>query len=134
MAMLIRWQYDGCNFLPAEGYDKWWTDMHIDGQLQCERALGFTGKGEPCIVIDGEEKYRVDIVRMTQQNTKTGRVRLIRRTITLNFSVHTHYFSEGRLRKKRSVDPPADPAQRKLLKALEDSRKQREQSGNIIKQ
>ena len=133
MAILIRWQYDGCNFVPAEGYDKWWTDMHIDGQLQCERALGFTGKGEPCMVIDGDKEYRVDLVKMTQQNMKTGRIRPIRRTVTLNFSVHTHYFNEGRIRKRRAADPPADPAQRNLLRALEDSRKERGQNGNIAK-
>ena len=128
MAMLIRWQFDGCNFVPAEGYDKWWTDMHIDGQMQCEEALGFTGKGQPCIVIDNEEKYRIDLVRMIQQNMKTGRTRPIRRTITLDFSVDTHFFDDkGRLRKRRSADPPAEPGQQKLLKALEGSRRRREQ-------
>ena len=127
MATLVRWQYDGCNFVPAEGYDKWWTDMHIDGQMQCEEALSFTGKGEPCIVIDNEEKYRVDLVRMIQRNMETGRIRPIRRTITLDFSVETHYFDKGRLRKRRSADPPSEPKQQKLLRSLEDSRRLREQ-------
>lgn len=127
MAMLIRWQYDGCNFIPPEGYDKWWTDMHINGQIQCEEALGFTGKGESCIVVDNEERYRIDLVRMIQQNLRTGRTRPIRRTITLEFSVETHFFDKGRLRKRRSADPPFEPVQQKLLRTLEGSRISREQ-------
>ncbi len=127
MAMLIRWQYDGCNFIPSEGYDKWWTDMHINGQMQCEEALSFTGKGESCIVVENEEKYRIDLVGMIQQNLKTGRTRLIRRTIILDFSVETHFFDKGRLRKRRSADPPTEPDQQRLLGALEDSRRLREQ-------
>ena len=60
MAMLFRWQFDSCDSVPAEGYDKWWVDMHIDGQLQCEEALSFTGKGESCVVVDNKKRYQVD--------------------------------------------------------------------------
>jgi len=122
MAMLIRWQFDGCNSIPAEGYDKWWTDMHIDGQLQCEKALSFTGKAEPCVIIDNEERYRIDLVRMVQKNMKTGRTRLIRRTVVLDFSIETHFFDKGRLRKRPSafLPAPAEERQSKSLKASAD--------------
>ena len=119
MAMLIRWQFDSCDFVPAEGYDKWWIDMHIDGQLQCEEALSFTGKGESCVVVDSKETYRVDLVKMTQQNLKTGRIRPIRRTVTLDFSIETHYFKDGRLRRIRSTDAPAEPKYQKLRRLRE---------------
>ena len=125
MAMLIRWQFDSCNSIPPEGYDKWWTDMHINGQMQCEKALSFTGKGESCIVVEDEEKYRVDLVEMIQLNLKTGRTRLIRRTILFDFSVGVHFFDKGRLRKRRPADPPSESDQQWLPRALEDSRRTR---------
>ena len=119
MAMLIRWQFDSCDSVPPEGYDKWWIDMHIDGQMQCEEALSFTGRGESCIVVDDKEKYRIDLVKMIQQNIKTGRSRPIRRTVTLDFSVETHFFDRGRLRKIRPTDPLAEPKHQKLRRLRE---------------
>ena len=126
MAILIRWQFDGCNRSPPEGYDKWWTDMHIDGQLQCEHALSFTGKGQPCVVIDGDKEYHVDLVRMTQRNCKTGRVRPIRRTVMEDFDMHTHYFSEGRLRKRPMPEPQQDLVLQNHQMATKESRRGRD--------
>ena len=119
MAVLIRWQFDCCDYVPPEGFDKWWIDMHIDGQLQCEEALRYNGKGESCIVVDDKEKYRVDLVRMVQQNLKTGRTRLIRRTITHDFSIETHYFEKGKMKKRRPADLLAEPKHQKLRKLRE---------------
>ena len=114
MAMLIRWQFDSCDSVPPEGFDKWWTDMHIDGQMQCERSLSFTGNGESCIVVGDKVKYRVDLVRMIQLNLETGRIRLVRRTITLDFRVEDHFFDRGRLKKRRPADLLAGPQHQKL--------------------
>ena len=126
MAVLIRWQYDGCNRIPPEGYDKWWTDMHIDGQLQCEHALSYTGKGQPCVVIDGNKEYHIDLLRMTQRNCETGRVRPIRRTVTPEFDIRTHYFSEGRLRKRPMPEPPPEPIQQSHHRASKELRRGRD--------
>ncbi len=125
MAMLIRWQFDSCNSIPPEGYDKWWTDMHINGQMQCEEALSFTGKGESCIVVENEEKYRVDLVGMIQLNMKTGRTRLIRRTVLFDFNVEVHFFDNGRLRKRRLAETHPETNQPWIPRALEDSRRTR---------
>lgn len=119
MAMLIRWQFDCCDFIPPEGFDKWWTDTHIDGQVQCEEALSYNGKGGSCIVVKDKEEYRVDLVRMVQQNLKTGRTRPIRRTIVRDFSIATHYFENGKMRKRRPADRLAEPKHQKPRKSLE---------------
>ena len=109
MAMLIRWQFDSCDFIPADGYDRWWTDMHLDGQLQCEEALSFSGKSNSNIIVGNEEKYRIDLVKMTQQNLKTGKIRPIRRTIVMDFNTDIHYFERGRLKIRRSKDVATEP-------------------------
>ena len=116
MAVLIRWQFDSCNYVPAEGYDKWWIDMHIDGQLQCEEALSFTGKGDSCVVVDNKKRYQVDLVRMTQRNLETGRIRPIRRTTTANFSTETHYFKNGCLKRVQPAETPAESKCQKFRK------------------
>ena len=119
MAVLIRWQFDCCDYVPPEGFDKWWIDMHIDGQLQCEEALSYNGKGEACIVVDDKDKYKVDLVKMVQMNLKAGRTRLVRRTATHDFSVDTHYLGQGKLKKRRPVHPSTEPKHQKLRKVRE---------------
>ena len=93
--------------------------MHIDGQVQCEEALSYNGKGESCIIVNDKEKYRVDLVRMVQQNIKTGRKRPIRRTIVRDFSIETHYFEGGKMKKRRPADLLAEPKHQKLRKSWE---------------
>ena len=121
MAVLIRWQFDSCDFVPPEGYDKWWVDMHIDGQSRCEEALCFNGKGESCIVfkLDDKVQYKIDLVRMFQQNLETGRIRPIRRTITYGFSLESCYFEKGRLKRRRPAEPTAEPKYQKHRKLRE---------------
>jgi len=107
MAMLIRWQFDSCDVVPQEAYDKWWMDMHIDSQIRCEEALCFCGRGESWIFFEHDNKvqYKIDLVRMFQQNLRTGRIRPIRRTTTCNFSLEECYFVRGRLKRRRPAEP-----------------------------
>ena len=128
MAILIRWQFDGCNRIPPEGYDKWWTDMDIEGQLQCEHALSYTGKGQPCVVIDGDTEYHVDLARMTQRNCKTGRVRPIRRTTMEDFDIRIHYFHDGRLRRRSTPMPWISPVQQSHNRSSEGLHKDRDEA------
>ena len=121
MADLVRWQFDGCNRVPPEGYDKWWTDMNIVGQIKCEHALCIIGNGEQCSYQDGKYKYIIDFVEMTQRNEETGRVRPIRRTITEGFDLETHYFQDGKL-KRRRVTAPDRSLERRQREAIEEIR------------
>ena len=117
MADLVRWQFDSCNRVPPEGYDKWWTDMNIVGQIRCEHALCIIGNGQPCTYEDEKYKYIIDFVEMTQRNEETGRVRQIRRTVTQGFDVRTHYFHDGKLRRRPMPTPdrPLEPMQQEMV-------------------
>jgi len=119
MAVLIRWQFDSCNAIPHEGYDKWWEDMHIDGQLLCEEALCFCGVGKSLVFFETRSsggsriQYKIDLVRMFQQNLRTGRIRPIRRTIMHGFSLKDCYFERGKLMKRRLVEPGTEARNQK---------------------
>jgi hypothetical protein len=66
MALLIRWQFDSCDFVPLEEYDRWWVDMHIESQLLCERALRYCGRGGFLIFFRHENRilYKIDLAQM----------------------------------------------------------------------
>ena len=115
MAVLIRWQFDSCDSVPHEGYDKWWVDMHINGQLLCEEALCSYGRGKPLVFfeLDNKVQYKIDLVRMFQQNLRTGRIRPIRRTIMHGFSLKDCYFERGKLKRRRLVEPVAETRNQK---------------------
>ena len=121
MALLIRWQFDSCDFVPQEEYDKWWLDMHIDSQLRCEEALCYCGRGESLIFFKHENKvpYKIDLVRMFQQNLRTGRIRPIRRTIVYNFCLEESYFVRGRLKRRRPAEPVVETRNQKQRKLRE---------------
>ena len=121
MAVLIRWQFDSCDSVQHEGYDKWWVDMHIDSQLQCEEALCFSGRGKSWIFFEHDNKvqYKIDLVRMFQQNLRTGRVRHIRRTTICNFSLEDVYFVRGRMKRRQPAEPVAEIRNQKQRKLRE---------------
>ena len=121
MAMLIRWQFDSCDFVPQEEYDKWWVDMHIDSQLRCEEALCFNGRGESWIFFEHDNKvpYKIDLVRMFQQNLRTGRIRPIRRITVCNFSLEECYFARERLKRRRPVESVVEIRNQKQRKLRE---------------
>ena len=107
MAMLIRWQFDSCDFDPQEAYDRWWEDMHIESQLLCERAMRHCGRGGSLIFFwrDNKILYKIDLVEMIQQNLISGKVRPIRRTILYNFRPEESIFLNGKLKRKRPAVP-----------------------------
>ena len=119
MAALIRWQFDSCNTIPHEGYDKWWEDMHIDGQLICEEALCFCGVGKSFVFFETSSsggsriQYKIDLVRMFQQNLRTGRIRPIRRTVMEGFSLRECFFERGKLMKRRLGEFGTEPRNQK---------------------
>ena len=114
MALLVRWQFDSCDFTPLEEYDRWWVDMHIERQLLCEKALCYCGRGESLIFFRHENKipYKIDLVWMFQQNLRTGRIRPIRRTIMYNSCLEESYFVRGRLKRRRPTEPVYEPGNR----------------------
>ena len=114
MAMLLRWQFDSCDFDPQAAFEHWWEDMHIESQLLCERALRHSGTGGALIFYwRGDEiLYKIDLVRMTQQNFISGKVRLIRWTILHSFRPEESFFENGRLKRKQ----PAVPAKERQNK------------------
>ena len=107
MAMLLRWQFDSCDYDPQAAFEHWWEDMHIESQLLCERAIRHCGRGRSLIFSwHGDEiLYKIDLVRMTQQNLISGKVRLIRRTILHDFHPEESFFENGRLKRKQPAVP-----------------------------
>ena len=107
MAMLIRWQFDSCDFDPQAAFDHWWKDMQIESQMMCERAICHCGRGGSLIYFwHGEESfYKIDLIRMTQQNLNSGKVRLIRRTVLHGFHPEESFFENGKLKRKQPAVP-----------------------------
>ena len=104
MALLVRWQFDSCQ---QGDINSWWKDMRIETQLQCERALQYTGRGESFLYFSYENRtsYMIDLVLMTQQNLQTGCVRPLRRVEVQNFSCSENYFWKGELKWNRRSEP-----------------------------
>ena len=108
MAQLVRWQFDNCGL---NDFDSWWVDMRIESQLMCEEALHYCGRRGSLIFFRHEDRilYKIDLVRMSQQNLHTGRVRMVRRIVVRNFCFEKNYFHRGELKRKRPVDLSWEP-------------------------
>ena len=94
--------------------------MHIDGQLICEEALCFCGVGRSFVFYEtfsggggSRIQYKIDLVRMFQQNLRTGRIRPIRRTVMEGFSLRECFFERGKLMKRRLGEFGAEPRNQK---------------------
>ena len=111
MAQLVRWQFDNCKL---GDFDSWWMDMRIETQLLREKALRYCGRGGSLIYFSHEDRilYMIDLVRMSQQNLQTGRVRSVRRIVVHNFCLSENYFHRGELKRKRPVEPSKEPRHR----------------------
>ena len=107
MAMLVRWQFNSCIFDPQSAFDRWWMDMQIELQEECEKTISQGGIGKSLIYWwHGEKRlYKIDLIRMTQENLNSGTVRLIRRTTLLNFYPEKSKFVKGRLKRDWPVVP-----------------------------
>ena len=107
MAMLVRWQFDSCDFDPQAAFDRWWKDMQIESQMMCEKAISHCGRGGSLIYCWHGEKsfYKIDLIRMTQQNLNSGTVRLIRRTTLQDFHPEKSIFENGKLKRKEPAAP-----------------------------
>jgi hypothetical protein len=76
MAFLVKWTFNAANRVE----DVWWKEMVIGAQLLCEHYLQASHHGDSKIYFNHERTlYVIDLVKMTQQNLSTGRLRHIRR-------------------------------------------------------
>ena len=76
MAYLVKWTFNAANRVE----DVWWKEMSIEAQILCEELLQTTHRGDSKVYFCHKRAlYAIDLVKMTQQNLSTGRVRRIRR-------------------------------------------------------
>ena len=73
---MIKWTFNAANAVN----DVWWREMGISAQLLCEHYLQSCHHGDSKIYYYHKRvMYVVDLVKMTQQNLSTGKLRQIQR-------------------------------------------------------
>ena len=77
MALLVvKWIFNAADRVD----DIWWKEMGIGAQMMCEHYLQASHHGDSKIYFCHKRAiYVIDLVKMTQQNLSTGRLRHIRR-------------------------------------------------------
>ena len=73
---MVKWTFNAANRVD----DVWWKEMGIGAQLLCEHYLQSSHHGDSKIYFCHRRAlYVIDLVRMTQQNLSTGKLRQIQR-------------------------------------------------------
>ena len=73
---MVKWIFNAANRVD----DVWWKEMGISAQLLCEHYLQSSHHGDSKIYfVHKRALYVIDLVKMTQQNLSTGKLRQIRR-------------------------------------------------------